>query len=65
MPVYVRAGSILALGPELQYTTEKPADPIELRIYGGADGQFSLYEDDGESYDYETRRARDHHVHLA
>ena len=53
IPIYVRAGSILALGPELQYTTEKPADPIELRIYRGADGQFTLYEDGGESYAYE------------
>ena len=52
-PLYVRAGSILPMGPELQYTSEKPADPIELRIYRGADGQFTLYEDDGESYGYE------------
>jgi alpha-D-xyloside xylohydrolase len=41
------------MGPELQYTNEKPADPIELRIYPGADGRFALYEDDGESYAYE------------
>jgi alpha-D-xyloside xylohydrolase len=41
------------LGPELQYTREKPADPLELRIYRGADGKFTLYEDDGESYAYE------------
>ncbi len=53
IPLYVRAGSILPMGPELQYTSEKPADPIELRIYRGADGQFTLYEDDGESYGYE------------
>ena len=49
----VRAGSIVPMGPELQYTSEKPADPIELRIYRGADGAFTLYEDDGESYAYE------------
>ena len=53
MPLYVRAGSIVPMGPELQYTSEKPADPIELRIYRGADGAFTLYEDDGESYAYE------------
>ncbi len=53
IPVFVRAGTILPMGPELQYTSEKPADPIELRIYGLADGQFTLYEDDGETYDYE------------
>jgi alpha-D-xyloside xylohydrolase len=53
IPLYVRAGSIIPMGPELQYTSEKPADPIELRIYRGADGQFALYEDDGESYRYE------------
>ena len=53
MPLYVRAGSIVPMGPELQYTSEKPADPIELRIYRGADGEFMLYEDDGESYGYE------------
>ena len=53
MPLFVRAGSILPMGPELQYSNEKPADPIELRIYRGADGQFTLYEDDGETYDYE------------
>jgi alpha-D-xyloside xylohydrolase len=53
MPVYVRAGSILPLGPEIEYADEKPADPIELRIYPGSDGGFRLYEDDGTSYDYE------------
>jgi alpha-D-xyloside xylohydrolase len=53
IPLYVRAGSILSMGPELQYVAEKPADPIELRIYRGADGRFTLYEDEGDSYDYE------------
>jgi alpha-D-xyloside xylohydrolase len=53
MPVFVRAGSIIPLGPEIQYTGEKPADPITLCVYAGADGQFSLYEDDGLTYDYE------------
>jgi alpha-D-xyloside xylohydrolase len=53
MPVHVRAGSIIPTGPELQYTDEKPADPITLWIYAGADGAFTLYEDDGLSYGYE------------
>jgi alpha-D-xyloside xylohydrolase len=41
------------MGPYLQYSTEKPADPIELRIYPGADGSFTLYEDENDTYDYE------------
>jgi len=53
VPLYVRAGSIVPLGSELQYSSEKPADPIELRIYRGADARFTLYQDDGESYRYE------------
>ena len=53
IPLYVRAGSILPLGPEIEYADEKPAGPIELRIYPGADGEFNLYEDSGDSYDYE------------
>jgi alpha-D-xyloside xylohydrolase len=53
LPLYIRAGSILPLGPELQWTTEKPEDPIELRIYPGADGDFTLYEDENDNYNYE------------
>jgi len=53
LPLHVRAGSIIPLGPELQYTDEKPADPITLVVYAGADGAFTLYEDDGVSYGYE------------
>ena len=53
MPLYVRAGSIIPLGPELQYAAEKPADPIELRVYRGADGAFTLYEDENDGYNYE------------
>ena len=54
IPLYVRAGSIIPMGPDLQHSTEKPADPVELRIYRGADGQFTLYEDDGLTYQYEN-----------
>jgi alpha-D-xyloside xylohydrolase len=53
MPLFVRAGSIIPFGPELQYTGEKPADPITLYVYAGADGTFTLYEDDGLTYGYE------------
>ncbi|MDP9003139.1 MAG: DUF5110 domain-containing protein, partial [Myxococcota bacterium] len=54
IPVYVRAGSIVPVGPELQYASEKPADPITLYVYDGADGAFTLYEDQGTTNDYET-----------
>jgi alpha-D-xyloside xylohydrolase len=53
IPLYVRAGSIVPLGPDLEYSTEKPADPIELRVYRGADGAFTLYEDENDNYAYE------------
>src|SRR5215471_4883778 len=53
LPVYVRAGSIVPLGPEEEWSTEKPADPIELRIYRGANGDFTIYEDENDNYNYE------------
>ena len=53
IPLYLRAGSILPLGPEVEYATQKPASPIELRIYPGANGSFTLYDDAGDTYDYE------------
>ncbi|SDS18342.1 TIM-barrel domain-containing protein [Opitutus sp. GAS368] len=53
IPLYVRAGSIVPFGPELQYTQEKPADPVTLHVYAGANGEFTLYEDDGLTYGYE------------
>ena len=53
LPLFVRPGSILPMGPFLQYSNEKPSDPIELRIYRGADGLFTLYQDEGDTYDYE------------
>jgi alpha-D-xyloside xylohydrolase len=52
IPLHMRAGSIVAMGPEIQYTTER-ADTIELRVYPGANGSFTLYEDEGDSYNYE------------
>ncbi len=53
LPLFVRAGSIVPLGPDLQYAAEKPADPLEIRIYPGVDGDFTLYEDENDSYHYE------------
>ena len=53
LPLYVKAGSILPMGPELQHTGEKAADPLTLWVYTGADASFDLYEDDGVSYAYE------------
>jgi alpha-D-xyloside xylohydrolase len=53
LPLYVRAGSILPLGPDEEWASEKPADPMELRVYRGADADFTLYEDEGDNYNYE------------
>ena len=53
LPLFVRAGSILPLGPEMEWSTEKAEDPNELRIYPGADGDFTLYEDENDGYNYE------------
>ncbi|MBQ7513738.1 MAG: DUF5110 domain-containing protein [Prevotella sp.] len=53
VPMFVRAGSILPLGPEMQYVGEKDWSQLELRIYPGADGRFTLYEDEGDNYNYE------------
>ena len=53
VPMFVRAGSILPLGPEMQYVGEKAWDNLELRVYPGADGNFTLYEDEGDGYNYE------------
>jgi alpha-D-xyloside xylohydrolase len=53
IPIYVRAGSIVPMGPDLMYATEKSADTIELRVYPGADGTFTLYEDEDDNYNYE------------
>ena len=53
MPVYVKEGSIIPFGPELQYTAEKQADPISLFVYAGRDASFTLYEDENGNYNYE------------
>jgi alpha-D-xyloside xylohydrolase len=53
IPLYVKAGSILPIGPEVQYATEKRWDNLEIRIYPGADAKFTLYEDENDNYNYE------------
>jgi alpha-D-xyloside xylohydrolase len=52
-PLYVRAGSIVPMGPAVQYATERPEAPYEVRIYPGANARFTIYEDDNETYAYE------------
>jgi alpha-D-xyloside xylohydrolase len=53
IPVFVRSGSILPVGPVKQHSMEKSDEPVELRVYAGADGAFRLYDDAGDGYGYE------------
>jgi alpha-D-xyloside xylohydrolase len=53
LPLFVKAGSIIPAGPEIQYTTEKKSDPITLYIFPGQNGSFTIYEDEGTNYNYE------------
>jgi len=53
MPLYVRAGSIVPIGPVVQFADEKPEAPIELWVYPGRDGAFTWYDDEGDNYNYE------------
>jgi len=53
MPVFVKAGAIVPIGPAIEYTGQKPDAPVTLYVYTGANGKFELYEDDGVSYGYE------------
>lgn len=53
VPMFVKAGSILPLGPEMQYVGEMKWDDLEIRVYPGADASFTLYEDEGDNYNYE------------
>ena len=54
IPVFVRAGSIVPTGPEKQYSNEPSDETIVINVYSGADGEFSLYEDEGDNYNYEN-----------
>jgi alpha-D-xyloside xylohydrolase len=53
IPLYVKGGSIVPMGPNIQYATES-IDPLEIRVYKGANATFTLYEDEGDTYNYET-----------
>jgi alpha-D-xyloside xylohydrolase len=53
IPIFVREGSIIPFGPDIQYTTEKPAQIIRLFVYTGKDAEFNIYEDEGVNYNYE------------
>jgi len=53
IPAFVRAGSILPLGPDVQYSDEKAWDNLDINVYPGANGEFTLYEDEGDGYNYE------------
>ena len=55
-PVYVRGGSIVPFGPAMEYSDEKQAENIRLYVYEGADGEFTLYEDENDNYGYEAGR---------
>jgi alpha-D-xyloside xylohydrolase len=55
IPIFVKAGSIISLGKLMQYSGEKSADTLEIRIYQGADGKYELYEDQNDNYNYEKR----------
>lgn len=53
MPLYVKAGAIIPMGPNVEYATQKTVEAIELRIYPGANGEFKIYEDENDNYNYE------------
>ena len=63
IPVLVKAGSIVPIGPVEQYAGEKPPSDLEIRVYPGADGDFSLYEDEGTNYNYEKGQRSTIHFH--
>jgi len=63
IPVLVRAGSIVPLGAVTQYTTQEPPTKLEIRVYPGADGDFTLYEDEGTNYHYEQGAHSEIHFH--
>ena len=53
MPVYIKAGTVMPFGPEVQYSAQKTWEELEIRIYPGDNGSFTLYEDEGDNYNYE------------
>ncbi len=63
IPLFVKAGAIVPMGPVIQYAGEKSADTLEIRVYAGADGDFVLYEDEGDNYNYEKGLCSVIHFH--
>lgn len=63
MPLFVKAGSILPTGPQIQYTTEKKADPITLYVFTGDNASFTLYEDENVNYNYEDGKYAEIFIH--
>jgi alpha-D-xyloside xylohydrolase len=63
IPLLVRAGSILPIGPAEQYVAQKQANDLEIHVYPGADGDFTLYEDEGTNYNYEHGARSTIHFH--
>ena len=63
IPVYVPAGGIIPFGPEMEWTDEKPAELIQLYVYAGRDGWFTLYEDEGTNYNYEKGKCATIDIH--
>jgi alpha-D-xyloside xylohydrolase len=53
IPLYIKSGSIIPFGPQVQYATEKKWDNLEIRVYPGNNGEFTLYEDENDNYNYE------------
>ena len=56
IPLYIRGGSIIPVGPQIEYTQQKKADNIRIFVYEGSNGEFTLYEDEGTNYGYEAGR---------
>jgi len=53
IPLFIKEGAIIPMGPVIEYTAQKPADTLTVFVYTGKDGSFTLYEDEGLNYDYE------------
>jgi alpha-D-xyloside xylohydrolase len=53
MPLFIKAGSIIPVGPKVQFAMQVVKDPLKILVYPGANGSFELYEDEGETYHYE------------
>jgi len=57
IPVFVKAGSIVPMGPIIEYSSEKPGAPWEIRVYPGSNGEFKVYEDEGDNYNYQNGKS--------